>query len=427
LVPIAVCRNWVEPVKLRLTYPDLDENGKLRGTIENIRAMCEKLGLRIRYNIITRQTEITGVTFRYTKDNKDEVILSHMLSECERAGIPVSRTNLKGHLLAIADIDAYNPVLDWIESKPWDGRSRMEALFDTMELQPTQNRDLARKMLRTWLIQGAALACSDKPVSSRGVLTLVGEQYMGKTRWLERLVGPLEGMFKNGHTLDVKQRDNVLQATSVWICELGELDGTFKRSEQAAFKSFMTATEDVHRRAYAATDSQYQRRTSFVGSVNQELFLADETGNTRLWCVACIRLNADHDIDMQQLWAEALFWWRAGEQHYLDKGTMQQLKQESEAHAVVNPLEEMIQGRFAWEEGRDDPESVDWVNLRATDLLRQVGWSKLDTRSAGVAGSAATKLGAKRFRGGREVQGAWLYRVPQRKGELADLLEAAVS
>ena len=119
---------------------------------------------------------------------------------------------------------------------------------------------------------------------SKGCLVLVGEQGVVKTKGLRKLLPPaLRRYFKEGITLDLRNKDSLTTAVSCWMAELGELEGTFKKTDIADIKSFLSQTVDEIRAPFARKRSKFARRTAFTGTVNDLSFLADETGNRRFW------------------------------------------------------------------------------------------------------------------------------------------------
>lgn len=174
------------------------------------------------------------------------------------------------YLFEIQDDCKYNPVREWILSKPWDGTDRFRELADSLVLKDTYPADFRDVLLRRWLVScvAAALAGDRDLLQFRGVLVLKGPQAMGKTKWLQGLVPEGSGWFFSGHTLDTRDKDNVAKCISHWIVELGELDATFKAQDVSRLKSFITQESDIIRLPYAPKPSKYMRRTVFCGSVN---------------------------------------------------------------------------------------------------------------------------------------------------------------
>lgn len=134
-----------------------------------------------------------------------------------------------------------------------------------------------------------------------------GQQGIGKTRFLEALT--LDSRyFGDGVVLDVRNKDDIIQALGKWICELGEIASTFKKDIDS-LKAFITKSVDEFRVPYGKTSVQYPRMTAFCGTVNDDEFLVDQTGNRRF---AVIPLDDDfyidyakiREFDFLQLWTE---------------------------------------------------------------------------------------------------------------------------
>ena len=107
----------------------------------------------------------------------------------------------------------------------------------------------------------AAVNAAINGKASHGVLTLQGDQGLGKGRWIKALVDP--EWVCEGRTIDVQNRDTIWQIIRYWICEIGELGSTFRKSDIDALKAFITRDTDEIRLPYAATNTEFQRRTVF--------------------------------------------------------------------------------------------------------------------------------------------------------------------
>ena len=73
-------------------------------------------------------------------------------------------------------------------------------------------------------------------------------------------------------------------------------------------------------------------------------------------------------LDMQQLWAEVLELWKAGERWYLTMAETARLNEHNEDYTVTDPIDERIAGGFAW-----GGEVAVWEWLTATDVLMKIG------------------------------------------------------
>ena len=143
-----------------------------------------------------------------------------------------------------------------------------------------------------------------------GVLVIQGDQGSGKTLFC-RTLAMKSDWFAEGVSIDLDNKDSIIQGTGVWIAELGELDSTLKR-EQSALKAFLTASKDTYRQPYAQTVVSKPRRTSFCATVNPKEFLNDETGSRRYWVVQPMHIDVEalkrlDEAWLRQLWAQVYY------------------------------------------------------------------------------------------------------------------------
>ena len=346
--------------------PDCNDKGRPIATIENLSEVCARLNVTIRYNVISKEEEILIPNEQFSIDNYGNASLAWLASWCARFRMPTDK--LTDFVTYLADQNQYNPVAEWITSRAWDGQTRLPALYATIR---SSDEPLKETLIRRWLVSAVAAAFEPDGVSAHGVLVLQGDQYLGKTKWFKSLVPAHLGVVQDGMMLRPDDRDSVKQVCSFWLVELGELDATFRKSDIAALKSFITRKNDVIRRAYARKESQYARRTVFFGSVNPKQFLHDTTGNRRYWTVECEHIDHSHQIDMQQLWAEVYSLYRQGETYYLQPEEMAQLNTHNEDFSVVDPIQERLMTRLEWSA---DP--IRWEWKTATEVLISVGIEK---------------------------------------------------
>lgn len=395
------------PVGIDTVSPLPDVNGKGRplSTLENVREVVRRLGVTVRYNVVSKDEEIIIPGSKFSIDNAANASLAWLMSWCARFNMPTEK--LADFVTCIADENLYNPAAQWITSRPWDRKTRLPALCATIRaVGEDTDSDVGRLkniMIRRWLISAVAAAFEPDGVAAGGILVLQGAQYLGKTKWFKSLVPTSLGLTQDGMMLRPDDRDSVKQACSFWLVELGELDATFRKADIAALKAFITRKQDVMRRAYARKESHYARRTVFFASVNQQEFLADPTGNRRYWTIACEAIDHSHDIDMQQLWAEAYELYLGGESWYLEASEVASLNAHNEQFSTVDPVEQRIQEGLDW----DERETL-WRWTTVTKLLIEIGVDRPTHSDTSRAGITLTKKGVKR----RIVRGTAQVYVP---------------
>lgn len=373
------------PVDYYGFLPDTNDKGKPLSTIENLATIARRLGVVIRYNVISKEEEILIPDAGFSLDNRQNASLSWLISECAKFRMPVDR--VPDFVTYIADQNQYNPVAEWVTSSPWDGQDHLAQLIATVKAkgEDADHRIMAMKtaFMTRWMISAIAAAFRPTGVSAHGVLVFQGAQYVGKTKWFKSLVPDSIGVLKDGMLLRPDDRDSVMKCVSNWLVELGEIDATFRKSDVAALKSFLTSDRDVLRRAYARKESAFARRTVFFASVNPKNYLHDDTGNRRYWTIECEKLDHDHNVNMQQCWAqvyEQLY--RPGESWFLTTSEMALLNDHNEDFTVIDPIEELITSGLKW----SDPRSM-WKWRSATEVMVSLGklnCSKAEVTKGGI-------------------------------------------
>ena len=401
-------RKLFKPKQLR-AFPDIGGGELPLETMDNLRVVCDNNDVVIRYNMIKKDDEILIKDAQWSIDNSKNASITWLRSACHK--VEMRTTNLKNFVTLLADANQYNPVVSWVTSREWDGVSRIDDLYGTI----VENRELCTKELketvvRRWMIGAIAAAFSPMGAMVRGVLVFQGEQYTGKTRWIEALAPKELDLIKTGRSLVVHDKDSVKQILSSWISELGELDATFKKSDIAALKAFITSDLDELRRPYAAAESQYARRTVFAASVNDSKFLQDDTGNSRFMVIPIVSLNHGHTLDMQQVWAEIYEMWKAGEKHYLSAEEMTLLNGHNENFTATDPIFEMIASHLAWESFSET--TCKWMQV--SDVLRWIGKDNPSKFEAISAGKSIKRLNGGRY---RKSNGKQLVAVPHLKND----------
>lgn len=403
---------FIEPiardsVDVATPFPDVDGKGKPISTTANLAELLRRMAATVRYNVITKEIEVLIPGHASTMDNRAGSALGHLLDWHKRARIPVG--DIDTNLVTYADGNLYNPVATWIESRPWDGRTRLPDLYATVtEAEPVQlpsGGTLKEALMRRWLLSAVAAAFSPDGVVARGVLTIQGEQNLGKTKWFKSLVPRELDVIADGLILDPADKDSVKQCVSKWLVELGEVDATFRKADMARLKAFISRDRDELRRPFARTESRYARRTVFFASVNPERFLSDSTGNTRWWTINAVALNSTHGIDVQQVFAEVLALYRAGESWHLNAEELAALNTQNRDSEEISPIREQIDRDFQWSVPREK-----WANaMRASDIVRTPSNDRPNKKEVNEAASyVVQRYGVERRKVGKDRQTVWI-------------------
>lgn len=378
-------------------------------TSEDVKAILQAMNIRVRLNDISGMVEIDGMPPQYSRTNAANVLPVLLMDYIKEHGLKSTRQNIDDCLVAIMDENRFNPVRDMLEATQHDGRDRITEIRKMLGM---GGDELECTFLTKWLHQCVAMALNDEkqPYGADGVLVLQDEQGAGKTLFCATLaVHP--DLFAEGVSIDLNNKDTVIQSTGVWIAEMGELDSTLKR-EQSALKAFLTAARDTYRMPYARAQIRKPRRTSFCATVNPKEFLNDETGSRRFWVIHPNHIDVERIKSLSADWLKQL-WRQVYEQLYLpDPQGFRLTKEERERLQALNgQYEKSLPGEI---------EITDRLNFDAPEKLWK--WRKVSELMNGacIRGVTAVQTGrvlAKLAKSDRRIQmknhhNVRLYRLP---------------
>jgi hypothetical protein len=376
----------------------LDDEGNPKPIIQNIQRLIKHYRLQVVYNCINRTIHINVPGERIDKGNEfnDGFTLIHSLLTNNKMSI--TNHTLKSYLHYIALGNKYNPIKEYIASKPWDGVSRLPDYYDTVE-SDSNNKEL---YMRKWLLSAVAAITSVKEFRTRGTLVFQGEESLGKGEWFKSLLPEeLRNYLLTGAYIDTKDKDTQIRALSHWMVELAELGTTLSKSDNCRLKAFLTNSKDSIRAPYAASDTIFRRQTVFFASVNESTFLKDDAGNTRWYIVPVRKINYQHNIDMQQLYAEAFTLLQSGESWWLSSEEEQALISGNKAFTEICPFEDLLKTRYDF--------SKPLVRgITATELLIELNYLQPTKSLRNAVSRVLRNLGAKLDR-----QGKYLLPMPE--------------
>lgn len=295
------------PKKSKRFTSDYDVDGTGSLSIKNLTAYMKKKGYTVTYDEILRDytySGFNGESQEHLKENAPDLIYDELQFELNRC----NSSKIARFLNIIATRNKINPIRTMIENTAWDGKDRLEEIYTMFGIEKTDT--MSQTLFRKWSMQAIAGLYNEyeSPFSLDIVLVFQGAQGIAKTRFFEHLA--MNRMyFGEGYTIDTRNKDDIIQVTSNWIVELGEIGSTM-RKDMDSLKAFLTKSMDEYRVPYGRTSLKYPRRTSFVGTVNDEKYLIDETGNRRFATIpikAGISLDYDTQIvpfDSLQFWAQ---------------------------------------------------------------------------------------------------------------------------
>lgn len=369
--------------QLMFTHTDPTNPNKLLGTMDNMRCLLNYYRMVIRYNVISKRIFFCIPNETFSVENGEDAAFACIFSYMKEWKLPVD--GYQSYLMRIADQNQYNPVLEWVRNKPWDGVSRLQDLYDTIESPEKEAKEL---LIRRWLITAMCMA-KGEGVDSAGCLVLQGAQDLGKTWWVKRLVPDdlRSDLIRTDANVNPTDKDSVSQVISYWIVELGEIGATFRKADIDALKAFITRDHDTMRRPYGIGDKRYPRRTALIASVDQTIYLHDTAGNRRFWTIPCTTINSYHTIDMQQLWAEIYDLTQKGETWRLEPDEKAHISRINETHMQIDPIEEMVIEKYRWDE---ISLIAEWKT--STQIAQDIGLKNVTQRETRIISGFVSKM-----------------------------------
>ncbi|MGB6473821.1 MAG: virulence-associated E family protein [Candidatus Sulfotelmatobacter sp.] len=244
---------------------------------------------------------------------------SQLAAWLQRYGALVNSRTAAEAAQTIAQENPFHPVRNYLHSLVWDGKQRVNTWLSVYL--GAANNAYTCAVGGCWLISGVA-RITRPGCKCDQILLLEGEQGSLKSTALMTLAG---AEFFCDHISDIGSKDSRLELAGSWIFELAELDRV-RRGELSRIKAFFSAQTDVFRPPYGRRTQRFPRSCIFCATTNDSSPLVDESGNRRWWPVRIGQIDiAALARDRDQLWAEAVTLYEAGEKWWLDSVQLNQI------------------------------------------------------------------------------------------------------
>ena len=297
---------------------------------------------------------------KFWRDADDKQIISYIET---RYGA-FSNRNYDVAIGKVTDDRSYHPIRDYLSSLPeWDRTPRIETLLIDY-LGAPDNRYVRAVTRKT-------LCAAVKRVLQPGIkfdtmLVLNGPQGVGKSTLIAKLGGE---WFNDSLSLnDTKDKTAAEKLQGFWIMEIGELAG-LRKAEVETLRSFLSRQNDIYRASFGKRATPHLRQCVFFGTTNEESgYLRDTTGNRRFWPVKTPGTGYKHSWqltreEIDQIWAEALYYVNSGEKIYLDSD-LDALAQEEQREAMQTDEREGLVREYLDKLLPEDWETMDLAERR---------------------------------------------------------------
>ena len=218
-----------------------------------------------------------------------------------------------GAVKAVARERAFSPVRDYLNGLRWDGVPRIDGLlakYTGAAATPYHQAVGAKFMI-------AAVARAMEPGCQVDTMLVLEDstQGFGKSTFFRVLAS---SEYFTDDLADPSKKDAAEQLPGAWFVEMAELS-SMRKADVETLKGFLTRRVDRYRPSYGRHVIEQPRGCVFVGTTNESEYLKDATGNRRFWPVATATVDLDALArDRDQLWAEAVQRFRAGERWHIE-------------------------------------------------------------------------------------------------------------
>ena len=345
-----------------------DANGAYHKTINNTLLIIQNApdlhGCACRDDFSNRIYAAEGLPWRTERGYWNDADTTELRAHLEtRYKYRPGKQDVKDAVVAAAVKQSFHPVRDYLNTLIWDGHPRIDTLF--IEYLGVADSAYARAVSRKTLV-GAVARVMTPGCKFDHMLVFVGKQGRGKSSIVYKLAGGDAWFTDSVVTFDGQKAFEAV--TGKWLVEVPEMHAFDKVTMNQA-KAFISKQSDFFRAAYAEFPEDRRRQCVFFGTTNNKECLRDETGGRRFWPLdtdAQARtkdLFKDLDLERDQIWAEAVVRWRAGETLFLPPSLEAVAAEQQEAHREAHPWEDTIRNFVE----RDIP--IDWNNWSLSNRL----------------------------------------------------------
>ena len=329
----------------------------------NIDVAMTQLRVKVRFNKFTDKTII-----RYY-DEQGKMVAESVYEDEQRndlwygidqkCQLQVPAEYFGGYIELVSRRNSFHPVRNYLNSLVWDKKERITKWLPNYA--GVEDSQYVRAISAIFLV-AAVKRMFEPGCKYDEMLILEGEQGVGKSSIIVTLCHD-ESWFSDGLPLNVDAKQVIERTAGKWLIEASELSGMHE-SKVEPLKSFLSRrTDGPTRMAYAHLPVEKPRQFVLIGTTNSEAYLDDSTGNRRFWPVKTGEIKLDELArDKDQLWAEAVAWYKGGASIRLEPNLYEDATKQQEARRAIDPWEEILNASYTDDFYRIPP-SDPWERL----------------------------------------------------------------
>lgn len=219
---------------------------------------------------------------------------------------PIGHEMIRHAVQLVAERNQFDTAQEWLGRLKWDGTARLER-FCHAYLGALDTPYESHVGMYLWsALAGRVMAPG---CQADMVPVLIGRQGVGKSRGVQAMVPAPEHYAEL--RLDEPDDSIARKMRGVLVAEFAEMRG-LRAADVERTKAFVTRTHEKWTPKYQEFSTSYARRFLIVGTTNDEEFLPADTEHRRWLPVHVDNIDVGGIArDRDQLWAEALAYWKA--------------------------------------------------------------------------------------------------------------------
>jgi predicted P-loop ATPase len=340
-------------------------------------------------------------TFRPRPMNdSDELFIRHML---EHLRLKPTKTDLSDTIKTVARRKRVNPVRDYLAGLRWDGEPRLFGGVSSggdnippaaVEYFNAPDRSIFAAFVARWFISAVARVMRPGCKVDTMLILESGQGFMKSSAI--KLLATIDGhAYFVDDVGDIQDRKSILQLDTSWIVEISELTGFSKKSNEPV-KAWLSRQIDTFVPPYGRHPEDRPRKYVIAGTVNPlgSGYLKDPSGARRMWPVP---VTAEIDLAKlggakDQLWAEAVHYFAAGEQWWLTEPEVAQAKVVTDDRYQDDPWKAELEFHLSGISSTDmkdahkllsipSHQQTQFTSERIGSVLRSIGFERRKGRS----------------------------------------------
>lgn len=345
----------------------------------NLRRAIELLGVQLRQNEFSGQTEVEGLEGRGPDFNDPDAVRLRFLVE-ETYGFLPGKDLFEEVLIDIAHRNRFHPVREYLAGLVWDGVPRIDnwlVVYGGAESTPFN-----RAVGRIFLIAGVRRV--RRPGCKFDTMLVLESPIQGRNKsQAARLLAIRQEWFNDNLPLGARPQEVIEQIGGVWVFEFAELAGSANR-EVEHIRAFLSRQVDKARAAYGRRTQTVPRQFVAVGTTNDTEYLRND--ERRFWPVRIERFDVGAlERDVGQLWAEAAYYESEGEPLTLQEDLWDEASGARAVRTFENPYYSDLARRFGralfvttseiWEFLSIPRDRRKWAGREVCKAMEELGFS----------------------------------------------------